>query len=126
MRNSANGAIQGQRSVPEVPRYKRQPDPAWEHTAGWHLAPPQATLGAFYTYFGKITRPITASGDEDDAGRVAQHTLLSAPRSYKAAGHALDTHPLDPGGRNLTTSCTSPIIQGSIRPGAAALDSGGT
>lgn len=110
----SNGPLKGN-DVPEVPRYNGSLTLGLEHTAGWHLSTTLSHFGAFYTDI-ENTRPITASGDEDDAGRVPSHTLLSARASYKLPTR-LDTT-LWIQGRNLTDKLYIADIQEGIRPGA--------
>ena len=110
----SNGPLKGN-DVPEVPRYNGSLTLGLEHTAGWHLSTTLSHFGAFYTDI-ENTRPITASGDEDDAGRVPSHTLLSARASYRLPTR-LDTT-LWIQGRNLTDKLYIADIQEGIRPGA--------
>jgi len=58
----------------KLPPLQRAADPrAWSTPRLASEAPPSATLALFIP-ISKNTRPITASGDEDDAGRRAQAT----------------------------------------------------
>ncbi len=110
----SDGPLKGN-DVPEIPRYSGSLTLGLEHTAGWHLSATVSHFGAFYTDI-ENTRPITASGDEEDAGRVPSHTLLSARASYKLPTR-LDTT-LWVQGRNLTDKLYIADIQEGIRPGA--------